>query len=57
MTAQEIGGFTKAYDAGEYPHQRLGQAFLNVHNLTDATLFYMDDYCEAMTYIWTNYLT
>lgn len=49
-------GFIKKYYKGGFPHQRLGQAFCNVYNLTNPTLFYMEDESDALNYISANLL-
>jgi hypothetical protein len=42
--------FAKAYDKGQYPHQRFGQAFVNTllpQDFADPILFYEEDRRKA----------
>ena len=45
ITKDEWGRFKRAYRAGAYPYQRLGQAFMNVFGSGEAnpTIFYEED--------------
>jgi len=53
-----ISKFIAKFLRGDYPHQRLGQAFINVFNINDnAELFYIEDQEEALFIIINNYFS
>jgi len=66
MKGSEVQSFLQAYNRGDYPHQRLGQAFVNKfgHDHCDhgseypdedsnsACLFYQQNSARAVKAIW-----
>ena len=53
--------FVLSYHAGEFPNQRLGQAFMNTFytgtNVIDSQLFYCEDEAKAVDFIFARYIT
>lgn len=55
VTAAQLVQFRKDYNKSKYVGLRFGQAFCNVHGITDDQLFYCEDRDTAEKYIWDKY--
>lgn len=61
ISISQYNQFVRDYDAGKYPHERFGQAFMN-HALPETdyevkgTLFYQTDRKKAEDLIWKVYI-
>ena len=52
MTQTEMLAFVLAFNAGEFPHLRFGQAFCNATGVADSALYFMRDRKKAEAHAW-----
>jgi hypothetical protein len=52
MNQDEMLTFLRAFNAGEFPHTRLGQAFCNATGIADCALFFQRDRAKAEAHAW-----